>query len=51
MDAKDGHKVDTKMDLTDAKDMTSYPQQGQKSKACNKTVSQNFIIIRIVLIG
>ena len=39
------------MNLTGVKYMTSYPQQGQKLKACDQTVSQYFIIIRIVLIG
>ena len=38
------------MNLTGVKDMMSYPQQGQKSKACDQTVSQYFISIQIVLI-
>ena len=42
--------MDTKMNLTGVKDMMSYPQQGQKSKACDQTVSQYFISIQIVLI-
>ena len=42
--------MDTKMNLTGVKDMTSYPQQSQKSKACDQTVSQYFISIQIVLI-
>ena len=36
------------MNLTGVKDMTSYPQQGQKSKACDQTVSQYFNSIRIM---
>ena len=36
--------------LTGVKDMTPYPQQGQKSKVCDQTVSQYFISIQIVLI-
>ena len=42
--------MDTKMNLTGVKDMTSDSQQGQKSKACDQTVSQYFISIQIVLI-
>ena len=42
--------MDTKTNLTGIKDMTSYAQQGQKSKGCDQTVSQYFISIQIVLI-
>ena len=42
--------MDAKTNLTGVKDMTSYPQQGQKLKACDQTVSQYFNSIQIVLI-